>query len=76
MTEWRDSTFLAFENQGCKCTICGNRLSLLDKSSEGRMVGHHIISRQFGDNSVSNAEARHASCEAWAHKQWKDGNPK
>ena len=51
------------------CTICGRTLT-------GTYCFHHIDNRCCrGESSISNGEARHATCEAWAHTADKRVNP-
>lgn len=70
------STFTALERQEGVCPICGNEIRLSGRNKSPDLVGHHIVNRCFGRiDTADNCEARHASCERWAHKTVRDGNP-
>ena len=76
MQHWGDITFLRWELQKGICTICGKRMNLNEKRIELMMIGHHKTNKsKGGDDSLENNESRHTSCERWAHKVSKDGNP-
>jgi hypothetical protein len=58
-----------FNRQSGICLICNEYLS-------GPFILHHIKNRKNGGPTVyHNLEARHAHCEIYAHKMFKDGNP-
>lgn len=74
--KWSDCTFLAWEEQGGRCTLCGERIYLKYCCFERRLIGHHIQNRSKGGHSIpENCEARHWCCEQIAHKIARDGNP-
>lgn len=72
---WNQIKRQAWERQSGKCQICGLHINLEDKD-DYRLIGHHRINQSQGGKSVlENAIARHARCEALAHRIHRFGNP-
>lgn len=70
MCAWgKDTRRIILERQNHCCSICGHLIA-------GNFVLHHRINRsRGGPTTVANGEARHSWCEAYAHLNFRFGNP-